>query len=156
MEDLDSAGTTPEFVVGIEEMEEVQRAITNSLATGDNVLIGARLESLEKEIKDRGTKIGTASTAPVSLVQVNDSSNNAPSIVVSDMSKHSFANIAARPVVLKSNGIKQRSNSQKRGSDDEEGFNIVKKKKQGRACSMSLKGQKTIMKFSSAMWRHKL
>ena len=31
LEDLDSSGTTPEFVVGLDEMEEVQRALTNSV-----------------------------------------------------------------------------------------------------------------------------
>ena len=40
LEDLDSSGITPEFVVGLEEMEVVQRAITNSsLTSGENVQI---------------------------------------------------------------------------------------------------------------------
>ena len=66
----------------------------------------------------------------MSSVQVNESANNVPSVIVSDTSKHSFANIAARPTVVKTNGIKQRSNSQKRGVDDADvGFNPVKKKK---------------------------
>ena len=38
LEDLDTTDRTPEFVVRIEEMELVQRAITNSsLASGENV-----------------------------------------------------------------------------------------------------------------------
>ena len=115
LEDMDSSGITPEFVVGLEEMEVVQRAITNSsLASGENVQIGARLESLEVGLKDLGAKIGNLSLVPISSVPVKVSStNHAPNIVVSDMEKNSFAQITAKGLgVPKTNGSKQRSNSQ--------------------------------------------
>ena len=129
LEDLDSNGITPEFVVGVDQMEEVQRATSNSsLADGDNVQIGARLESLEKEIKDLGVKIGLANN---SHPGPSLGEEKAPNIVVTEMPKQSFANIvAARPATQKNNVTKPRSNSQKRGIDDDnEGFNMVKKKK---------------------------
>ena len=115
-------------------MEEVQRATANSsLADGDNVQIGARLENLEKGIKDLGAKIESANNSNTGPSLGDE---KAPSIVVTELPKQSFANIvAARPPAQKDNVIRPRSNSQKRGiDDDKEGFNVVKKKKvQGKA-----------------------
>ena len=90
-------------------MEEVQRATTNSsLATGENVQVGARLERLEKEIKDLGVKISANIAHPSPSLE----NEKIPNIVVTEMSKQSFADIAAaRPGTLKNTATHQRSNS---------------------------------------------
>ena len=131
LEDLDCPGTTPEFVVSLEEMEEVQRALTNSsLAIGDSVQVGAMLESLEKGIKDLRMKIGAICIAPGNPAQVTETTKSLPNVIVSEVMKNTFANIAAKPVVEKTKVTKQRSNSQKRSAvEDDDGFNPVKKKK---------------------------
>ena len=93
LEEMDTENRTPLFVVGIEEMELMQRAMTNlSLASGENVQIGARLESLEVGLMDLGENIGkiyvpvnVSTTIPVKKV------NETPSIIVSDLSQSTFA-----------------------------------------------------------------
>ena len=118
-------------MVSLEEMEEVQRALTNSsLATGDNIQVGARLESLEKGIRDLGMKIGAVCIAPGNPAQVIETTKPLPNVIVSEVMKNTFANIIAKLVVEKTKVIKQRSNSQKRSAvEDDDGFNPVKKKK---------------------------
>ena len=49
LEDIDIEGKMPQFLAGLTDMEVVQRALTNTaLSTGDDVQIGAQLESLVK------------------------------------------------------------------------------------------------------------
>ena len=143
LEDLDSNNATPEFVVGLSEMEEVQRALTNSsLAIGDSVQVGARIESLEKGIKELSMKIGAVCIAPGKAAHTIGTSKTTPDIIITDEMKNTFANIAAKPVVEKSRVNRQRSNSQKRqaNEEDDEGFNFVKKKKpQGKSGKSTFK-----------------
>ena len=89
LQDIGTADRTSQFVVGIGEMEMVQRALTYySLASGENVQISARLESLEVGLLDLGVKIGKISSVPVNTsttipVKI---AKETPSITVSDMS----------------------------------------------------------------------
>ena len=129
LEDMDSSYTTPELVVRLDEMEVVQRAITNSsLALGENVQIGARLESLKVGPKDLGVKIGNFNSVPVNV----STTNSAPNIVISDMTHNSFAHTTAKGLGAtktngpQTNGPKQRSSSQKRSADnDVDSYNPV-------------------------------
>ena len=61
-------------------------------------------------LKDLGVKIGNISSVPVSSVPVKVSTtNHAPNIVVSDMTKNSFAQITAKGLgAPKTNGNKQK------------------------------------------------
>ena len=153
LEDMDSADITPDFVVGADQMEEIQRALTNSsLATGENVQVGARLESVEQAVKDMSEKIGALCTAPI----ISGTAMAAPAVFVTEADKNTFAN-----VVKKNAGVKpkSRSNSQKRSAEDEvDGFNPVKKKnlkeKLGKAV---IKLWRLInMRYSLVMWQGRL
>ena len=90
-----------------------------------SILVGARLESLEKEVKDIGVKFSEYMAHPKSQME----NVKIPDIVVTELPKRSFADIAAaRTGTLKNTDIRQRSDSQKRGINDDDVFTEVKKK----------------------------